>query len=139
MGSVDYNSLGSVGSSYYPRKMAAPARGISVALAVAGCLIAQIQTANSIVAVLAPSILSGVRPNLEFPSSTYVYYGPRPGYTLSAPGVFLTDVESCAPNPAAVQGKVVVTRNTLADCLIEDIYESLGNYGAVAYVILVGI
>lgn len=91
------------------------------------------------VTVLAPINASGLIPDLKFPSSTYVYFGPSPGYTLSAPGVFLTDVEACAPNPAAVQEKVVVTRVTLADCLIEDIYESLGNYGAAAYVVLVGI
>jgi len=118
--------------------MAARARGTSLVLAAVGCLATQLQVASSTVTVLAPLNATGLRPNTKIPSSTYVYFGPRPGYELSAPGVFLSNREACAPNPVTVKGKVVVTRNTLADCLIEDIYDSLGNYGAAAYVVLVG-
>jgi hypothetical protein len=107
--------------------------------AVAVCLTAQPWSISATVTVLAPLNTTGLWPNTHFPSSTFVYFGPRPGYWLSAPAVFLTDEEACAPNPAAVQGKVAVSRMSHVKCLIEDTYDALNKYGAAAFIVLVGV
>ena len=109
----------------------------SAALIITMSVSVLMRTTSAAVIVLAPLNIPGVRNNTHIASSNFVYFGPRPGYTLSGPGVFLSDAEACAPTPKVVQGTIVVTRWTLPDCLIEDIYESLCNYGAIAYVVLV--
>ena len=76
-------------------------------------------------------------PRLSFPSSTFVFYGPRPGYWVSAPGLYLTAAQMCKPDPETVRGKVAVTQGYVTACLLEDLYLALDDAGAAAFVILV--
>ena len=69
----------------------------------------------------------------SYETSLYLHYGPRRA-EIEGPAIYLDGPELCAINPDSVHGKVVLSDRRGAFCGLDELYESLNDFGALAFV-----